>query len=55
MNYFHATICFCAAIVTVIAVYFFWQDRSDRAAYTMSAVEMRADRVARELERMGIR
>jgi flagellar biosynthesis/type III secretory pathway M-ring protein FliF/YscJ len=55
MNPFHATICFCAVIVTAIAVYFFWQDQSDRRAYTMSQVEMRAERVQRELERMGIR
>jgi hypothetical protein len=55
MNYFHATICFCALVVTAIAVYFFWQDQSDRRAYTMSQVEMRAERVQREMERMGIR
>lgn len=54
MNYFHVTICFCAVIVTGIAVYFFWQDRSDRAAFTMSEVEKRAERVNRTLEEMGL-
>ncbi|MGR9231147.1 hypothetical protein ACU8MG_06115 [Rhizobium leguminosarum] len=54
MNYFHATICFCAVVVTAIAVYFFWQDQSDRRAFTMSEVERRAERVNRDLERMGL-
>jgi flagellar biosynthesis/type III secretory pathway M-ring protein FliF/YscJ len=54
MNPFHATICFCAVIVTAIAVYFFWQDQSDRRAYTMSQVEMRAERVNRDLQQMGL-
>jgi uncharacterized protein with GYD domain len=50
----HFTICFCAVIVTAIAVYFFWQDRSDRALYTMSKTEKRVESVNRALEEMGL-
>jgi hypothetical protein len=45
-----AIICLCAVIVTAIAIYFFWQDRAEKAAYAKNEIWRKHDQAVRGLE-----
>jgi len=46
-----AIITICAVILAAVAVYFFWQDRAEKAAYAKNEVWRKHERAVRDYEK----